>query len=113
VKVVRGEVFDVGVDLREGSPTYGRWEGLTLDDRAGAMLYLPPGLAHGYCVLSDEADLAYKVTAEYLPELDTGIRWDDPRIGVEWPVDDPHLSEKDLGLPLLEEIQTPFRFGSA
>ena len=111
VRVVRGEVFDVGVDLRLGSPTFGHWEGVLLNETEGAMLYLPPGLAHGYCVLSPEADLAYKVTAEYSPEADTGIRWDDPQIGVEWPLDEPHLSERDTGLPLLKDIDPPFRFG--
>jgi dTDP-4-dehydrorhamnose 3,5-epimerase len=110
VTVVRGEVFDVGVDLRVGSPTYGAWEGVTLTDAQGALLYLPPGLAHGYAVLSPEADLAYKVTAEYDPELDTGILWNDPEVGVEWPLDDPLLSEKDRALPPLGEFESPFTF---
>jgi dTDP-4-dehydrorhamnose 3,5-epimerase len=110
VTAVRGAVFDVGVDLRVGSPTYGSWKGVTLDETTGALLYLPPGLAHGYAVLSPEADLAYKVTEEYAPELDAGIRWDDPDVGVDWPLEDPVLSEKDRGLPLLREFESPYRF---
>src|SRR5680860_39562 len=99
VHVSRGAVFDVGVDLRLGSPTYGSWVGVELAENTGRMLYLPPGLAHGYLVLSEVADLAYKVTSEYAPELDTGIRWDDPEIGVAWPSQNPVLSRKDLVLP--------------
>ncbi len=109
VRVCKGQVFDVGVDLRVDSPTFGRWVGVTLEGDSGWMLYLPPGLAHGYQVLSPEADLAYKVTAEYASGLDAGIRWDDPDIGVQWPLGDPVLSEKDGALPLLREIQSPFR----
>ena len=110
VRVARGRVFDVGVDLRVGSPTYGKWAGVTLDDEAGAMLYLPPGIAHGYLVLSPEADLAYKVTAEFAPTLDAGIRWDDPDVGIEWPLENPILSPKDRALPCLRDIESPFRF---
>jgi len=110
VQVTRGAVWDVGVDLRVGSPAYGSWAGVELAEGTGRMLYLPPGLAHGYMVLSEVADLAYKVTAEYAPELDTGIRWDDPQIGVGWPFQDPTLSQKDLELPFLGEITSPFLF---
>ncbi len=110
VRVSRGVVWDVGVDLRVGSPTFGAWVGVELAEGEGKMLYLPPGLAHGYLVLSEKADLAYKVTAEYAPELDTGIRWDDPEIGIEWPLPDPLLSQKDLELPFLKEIQSPFSY---
>ncbi len=109
VTVLRGRVFDVGVDLRVDSPTYGRWEGVTLDGSEGSLLYLPPGLGHGYAVLSEEADLAYKVTAEYAPEMDTGIRWDDPGLGIEWPLVEPVLSTKDRELPFLEDFDSPFR----
>ena len=110
VRVSRGVVWDVGVDLRVGSPTFGAWVGVELAEGEGKMLYLPPGLAHGYLVLSEIADLAYKVTAEYAPELDTGIRWDDPELGIEWPLPDPLLSQKDLELPFLREIKSPFSF---
>ena len=111
VRVSRGRVFDVGVDLRKGSPTYGRWVGVTLSEEGGELLYLPPGLAHGYCVLSPEADLAYKVTSEYAPELDSGILWNDPQVGVDWPLADPILSTKDQGLPLLADFESPFSLG--
>jgi dTDP-4-dehydrorhamnose 3,5-epimerase len=110
VRVMRGEIFDVGVDLRKGSPTFGQWEGVVLNDSQGALLYLPPGLAHGYCVLSETADLAYKVTAEFDAELDSGIRWDDPQIGVDWPIREPILSEKDRTQPTLAELDSPFLF---
>ncbi len=101
VLVLKGEVFDVGVDIRKGSPTYGRWIGEVLSSENRKMLYLPPGLAHGFCVLSEEAEFFYKVTADYSPERDRGIIWNDPAIGIRWPVADPILSEKDKNLPSL------------
>lgn len=108
VGVVRGAVFDVAVDLRRGRPTYGRWVGRRLEAADGHMLWIPPGFAHGYAVLSDGADVVYKVTAEYAPERERGIRWDDPAIGIVWPVSDPVLSAKDRGLPILDEAEAPF-----
>lgn len=111
VRVSRGRIFDVAVDLRRGSPTFARWVAVTLDDRRGEMLWMPPGFAHGYCVLGDGADVAYAVTAEYDPSLDRGVRWDDPEIGVQWPVEEPVLSEKDAGLPGLADAEIPFRHG--
>lgn len=108
VQVVRGEVFDVAVDLRKGAPTYGTWAGHTLSEASGEMLWIPPGFAHGYLVLGQGADVAYKVTAEYDPALDRGIRWDDPRVGIEWPTEDPVLSTKDRALPLLSGAENPF-----
>ena len=109
VRVVRGSVFDVAVDLRRGSPTYGRWVGRTLDEASGAMMWIPEGFAHGYAVLGDGADLAYKVTAEYSPELDRGVLWNDPEVGVEWPLADPMLSARDRALPTLREAENTFR----
>lgn len=108
VQVVRGRVFDAAVDLRRRSPTFGQWVGWELSADSGELLWIPPGFAHGYAVLGDGADLAYKVTAEYRPELDRGVRWDDPAIGVAWPLADPLLSPRDLALPLLGEIESPF-----
>jgi dTDP-4-dehydrorhamnose 3,5-epimerase len=108
VWVTRGVVWDVAVDLREDSPTYGSWVGMELAGSSGRMLYLPEGFGHGYLVLSERADLAYKVTSEFRPEAEGGIRWDDPEIGVEWPLPDPLLSVKDMGLPSLSEIEPPF-----
>jgi dTDP-4-dehydrorhamnose 3,5-epimerase len=109
VRVVRGAIFDVAVDLRPDSATYGRWVGRTLDASSGEMLWIPAGFAHGYVVTSDEgADVAYKVTEEYDAGLDAGVRWDDPEIGVVWPVDSPILSDRDRALPALAEIGLPF-----
>ncbi|MCU0644242.1 MAG: dTDP-4-dehydrorhamnose 3,5-epimerase [bacterium] len=103
VMVLKGEVFDVAVDIRKNSATYGQWVGLTLSDKKPQIFYIPVGFAHGFCVLSDQADFIYKVSDEYSPELDSGIRWNDPDIGIDWPISDPLLSEKDLSLPLLKD----------
>lgn len=108
IRVVRGRIFDVTVDLREASPHRGDWLGVELGAEGGEVLWVPPGFAHGYCVLSDGADVAYKLTAEYHPELEGGIRWDDPTLEIDWPIRDPVLSVKDRGLPPLAEIGTPF-----
>ncbi len=109
-RVVKGEVFDVAVDIRKNSPTYGRWEGVALSDRNFRMLYVPVGFAHGYCVLSQEAEFVYKVTEEYAPECDRGIVWNDPDIGIEWPTVEPILSEKDAQLPPLRDADHNFVF---
>ncbi len=108
VFVANGEVLDVAVDIRKGSPTYGRWVAEILSADTGCMLYIPPGFAHGFCVLSAEADLIYKVTAEYAPELERGVRWNDPEIGVQWPITDVILSARDTGLPLLRDADNAF-----
>lgn len=104
VMVLKGEVFDVAVDIRKSSPTYGQWVGLTLSEKKTQMLYIPVGFAHGFCVLSEEADFVYKVSDEYSPELDSGIFWNDPDIGIHWPISDPIISSKDTKLSLLKEI---------
>ncbi len=108
IMVLSGEIFDVAVDIRRGSPTYGRPVSVVLSSENGRMLYIPPGFAHGYCVLSESADVFYKVTEEYAPELDRGIRWNDPQIGIHWPIDDPILSPKDAQLPLLDQADHDF-----
>jgi len=108
VRVVEGEVFDVAVDIRQGSPTYGRWVSAVLSERDHRMLYIPVGFAHGYCALSDEADFVYKVSAEYAPEQESGILWNDPALAIEWPVAEPVLSAKDLQLPLLASAAVDF-----
>jgi dTDP-4-dehydrorhamnose 3,5-epimerase len=98
VRVVTGQVFDVAVDLRRSSPTFGKWVALLLSARNRLQLWIPPGFAHGFYVLSDWADLVYKVTSFYAPQWDRTLRWDDPEIGIDWPlIDDspPVLSEKD------------------
>jgi dTDP-4-dehydrorhamnose 3,5-epimerase len=104
VSVVEGRIFDVAVDLRTGAPSHGRWVGRTLDGESGRGLWVPPGFAHGYVVLSETAYVSYKVTAEYDARLDRGFRWDDPEVGIEWPISDPTLSEKDQHLPLLRDV---------
>jgi dTDP-4-dehydrorhamnose 3,5-epimerase len=108
VMVLKGEVFDVAVDIRKGSPTFGQWVGLTLTEKKVQMLYIPAGFAHGFCVLSDEADFVYKVSNEYSIELDSGIFWNDPEIGIDWPISDPLLSEKDMTFPLLKDADLDF-----
>jgi dTDP-4-dehydrorhamnose 3,5-epimerase len=104
VRVIAGEVFDVAVDLRSGSPTFGKWEGVTLSGERQNQFYIAPGFAHGFLVLSEEAVFAYKCTDFYHPEDEGGVRWDDPTIGVRWPEIgmEPILSAKDLELPAFE-----------
>lgn len=100
----RGRIFDVAVDLRRDSPTFGQWEGYLLDDEKHRQLYVPVGFAHGFCVLSETADVTYLVSSLYDPETEAGIRWDDPGVGVEWPVSEPLLSQRDIEAPSLAEI---------
>jgi dTDP-4-dehydrorhamnose 3,5-epimerase len=104
VRCARGLIFDVAVDLRPDSPTYRRWEGYELDDVEHRQLFIPDGFAHGFCVLSDEADVIYRVSSYYDPELESGVAWDDPEIAVHWPIADPVLSERDRGAPRLTEL---------
>lgn len=108
VGVTRGQIFDVAVDLRVGSPSFGRWVGVTLEAENGCLLWIPPGFAHGYAVLSDVADVYYKCTAEYRPDLDRGVLWSDPVIGIDWPVSDPVVSDKDRRQPTLADCDNPF-----
>lgn len=110
VMVPRGRIFDVAVDIRKGSPTYGKWIGEELSAENLSMLYIPPGFAHGYCVISEDAYVVYKVTAEYAPEFDRGIAWNDPEIQVKWPIAEPSLSAKDCQLPPLREADNNFEF---
>lgn len=110
VMALSGRIFDVAADIRRGSPTYGRWLGLELTSENGLMFYVPPGFAHGFCVLSDEAILLYKVTDEYAPECERGIIWNDPQIAVEWPIAEPLLSPRDVALPPLHEAENNFVF---
>ena len=109
VRVVSGEVFDVAVDLRSSSPTFGRWVGEHLSDDNIRMLWIPPGFAHGFYVLSDRAEVIYKVTDYYAPEWDRTLIWDDPRLAIQWPLVDgkpPTLSSKDAGGLRLEKLET-------
>lgn len=100
----RGRIFDVAVDLRRESSTYGRWEGYVLDDEKHHQLFVPVGFAHGFCVLSEVADVTYLVSSVYDPETEAGIRWNDPEVGVEWPVAEPLLSQRDIEAPALSEV---------
>lgn len=101
VQVVRGAVFDVAVDVRVGSPTFGKWYGVELSESNKLQLWLPPGYAHGFCALTDDTDFLYKCTALYAPEHEQAVRWDDAAIGIDWPLKQPLLSKKDLEAPLL------------
>jgi dTDP-4-dehydrorhamnose 3,5-epimerase len=103
VRVSSGEAFDTAVDIRPDSPTYGKWVAETLSDENGHQLWLPPGFAHGFCVVSETADFEYKCTTLYAPDDQVVIRWDDPAIGVEWPIPDPLLSERDRDAAPLSE----------
>jgi dTDP-4-dehydrorhamnose 3,5-epimerase len=104
VRCSRGRIFDAVVDLRRESPTFGRWEGHELDDDAHRQLYVPIGFAHGFCVLSEVADVTYRLSAYYDPATEGEIAWDDPEVGIEWPLEDPILSERDRRAPRLAEI---------
>ncbi len=104
VYVISGEVFDVAVDIRRGSPTYGQWHGEILSSDNRRQMYIPEGFAHGFCVLSEQADFVYKCTDVYHPETDRGINWSDSDIGISWPVTHPILSAKDSGLPPLCDL---------
>jgi dTDP-4-dehydrorhamnose 3,5-epimerase len=104
VRVTFGEVYDVAVDLRRGSPTFGEYVGIHLSDRNHRMVYIPEGFAHGYCVLSERAIFQYKCTQVYHPEDEYGIRWDDPQLAIDWPLDQPVVSPKDAQLPRLKEM---------
>jgi len=104
IQVLRGEIYDVAVDIRRGSPTFGRWVGMRLNGDTPQQLWIPPGFAHGYCVLSDEALFTYKCTDYYHPQAQFSVRWDDPAIGIDWPLEAaPILADKDRDAPTLGE----------
>jgi dTDP-4-dehydrorhamnose 3,5-epimerase len=104
IRCARGRIFDVAVDLRRDSSTYGHWEGQVLDDESHRQLFVPVGFGHGFAVLSDVADVSYLLSSSYDPATESGIAWDDPDIGIEWPVDEPLLSERDRSAPSLAEV---------
>lgn len=113
VSVLQGEIFDVAVDLRAGSPTFGRWVGERLCAGSMRQLYIPEGFAHGFAVIGEGAVVSYKCTAYYSPEHDRSLRWDDPEIGIDWPVTNPIVSEKDAGAPGLAEVGETALFRTA
>jgi dTDP-4-dehydrorhamnose 3,5-epimerase len=105
IRCARGAILDVAVDIRPGSPSFGRWEAVELDDESHRQFYVPDGFAHGFCVLSEVADVAYKVSSYYDPATESGFRFDDPEVGIEWPSDIELLtSERDRRAPLLREL---------
>ncbi len=112
ISVLVGAVFDVAVDIRVGSPTYGKAVGVRLDAESGRMLYIPIGFAHGYCTLVPDSLVAYKVTDFYAPETEGGLFWRDPALGIEWPVGEEasHVVDRDRALPPLAQLQSPFTF---
>jgi dTDP-4-dehydrorhamnose 3,5-epimerase len=110
VRCPRGEILDVAVDLRRGSPTYGQWEAHLLDDVKHRQLFVPVGFGHGFAVLSEEADVAYQVSSYYDPATESGIAWDDPDVGVEWQVSEPLLSERDKAAPRLAQVADDLPF---
>jgi len=109
VRCGRGRILDVAADIRPASPTYKRWVSAELSGENGSMLYVPPGFAHGFCALEDECFVNYMMTGEFSPAHDAGVRWNDSEIGVEWPITDPILSQKDSNLPFLNEIEGRLR----
>jgi len=107
VRVTRGEVFDVAVDIAPASPTFGRWVGVILSDVNHRQLWVPPGYAHGFVVLSEVADFVYRCTEYYRPDDEIGLLWNDPQVGIEWPIEAPRLAARDLALPPLSSFRTP------
>jgi dTDP-4-dehydrorhamnose 3,5-epimerase len=105
VRVVRGEVYDVAVDIRQGSPTYGQWEAVILSEENKAQFWVPPGFAHGFVVLSETADFEYKCTDYYDPSDEGSLLWNDPDLNIPWPIDNPRLSDKDTNAPLLADLK--------
>ena len=107
---LKGKIFDVVVDIRRGSPTYTQWLSIELSEDNNLMLYIPPGFAHGFIVLSKTAEVIYKCTEEYSPEDERGIIWNDPDIKISWPVENPIVSQKDKRLPALRGADNNFRY---
>jgi len=105
VRVLEGEIWDVAVDIRPGSPTYRRWVGVVLSAENYRQIWVPPGFAHGFCVLSDSAQVEYKVTAPWDRADEVSIAWDDPELAIAWPVEEPLLSDKDRAAPRLAELE--------
>ena len=112
VRCGKGAIFDVAVDIRKGSPTFGHWEGYELTEENGHQLYVPVGFAHGFVTLNPGSELVYKCTDYYAPQAEASIRWDDPTIGIEWPFTEKIiLNERDAIAPLLRDFESPFTLG--
>ncbi|MDY0409199.1 dTDP-4-dehydrorhamnose 3,5-epimerase [Virgibacillus soli] len=110
VRVTSGAIYDVVVDIRKGSPTYGEWVSFILSEYNKRMLYVPKGFAHGFCTLTPNTNIVYKVDTYYSPDHDCGIKWCDPQIGISWPISTPILSKKDELQPFLAEVDTTFSY---
>jgi dTDP-4-dehydrorhamnose 3,5-epimerase len=108
VRALRGEVYDVAVDLRRGAPTYGKWVGVTLSEKNKKALYVPTGFAHGFCVISEEAEVFYSTNNEYSPEYEAGVLWSDPELAIAWPITEPRLSTRDRTWPPLRKADNNF-----
>ncbi|HJM95973.1 MAG TPA: dTDP-4-dehydrorhamnose 3,5-epimerase [Candidatus Marinimicrobia bacterium] len=104
IYVMRGDIFDVGVDLRPESPTFGQWLGFRLSGDQPQQVFMPAGIAHGFCVLSDRADILYKCTDYFVPDDEGGLLWNDPDLKIEWPIHEPLVNERDSGFPALKQI---------
>lgn len=104
VRVAIGTIYDVAVDIRPNSPTYGQWESVILDDQSHHQFFIPVGFAHGFCVLSEKAHVLYKVSSPYDPAVERGFRWDDPFINIDWPIKDPIVSQRDQTAPFFESL---------
>jgi len=113
VQTLAGEIIDVAVDIRQGAPTFGRSVVTKLSSENKRMLYVPVGFAHGFCVISDDAEVAYMTTAEYAPECEAGIRWNDPDLAIDWPFATPRLSKRDLVWPYLKDADNNFSYTGA
>ncbi|HOZ31487.1 MAG TPA: dTDP-4-dehydrorhamnose 3,5-epimerase [Tabrizicola sp.] len=111
VRCTAGAILDVAVDIRSGSPTYGRWVGVKLSAENGRQLFVPKGFLHGFLTLTDGAEVQYKCTDIYSPDHDGAVRWDDPALGIDWGIATPILSDKDARAPLLADIANPFQWG--
>ena len=111
VSVIKGKIFDVAVDIRQGSPTYGQWVGVELSDERPDMLWVPESFAHGFCVMSETVDFMYKCTsAEYAPDTYRGISWDDPDLAIPWPIQNPILSRRDQNLPSFKKADNNYMY---
>lgn len=110
VRVLAGEIYDVVVDIRRGAPTYGKWLGFSLSAQGGKMVYVPVGFAHGFCVISEEADVCYMTTEEYAPDYESGIYWNDPELEIDWPTANPRVSARDQRWPRLRDADCNFQY---
>jgi len=107
---INGRIFDVAVDIRKGSPSFGKWVGETLSEDNHKFMFVPEGFAHGFCVLSEQADVLYKVSNEYSFENERGINWNDPSLEITWPIQNPILAKRDLEFPMLDDIDNNFSY---